>query len=107
MHDFIKYAVKDMLPPAILRMLRHDDTPSDAWGPVKYGLDGLRLPGGRRFSYRHSDEDRRVCRDIFFRRSYATEHLSRAKEIVEFYESHPDPIIVDAGANIGAASVWF
>lgn len=105
--DFIKYTVKDMVPPAILRLLRPDDGSPDAWGTVKYGLNGLRLPGGRRFIYRPSVEDRRVCRDIFFERAYAMEHLSRRQELVDFYQSSPDPIIVDAGANIGAAAVWF
>ena len=105
--DFIKYTFKDMVPPVILRLLRPGGVRPDSWGPVKYGLHGLRLPGGRRFIYRPSEEDRRVCRDIFFERSYTTDHLVRAKEIIDFYESVPDPVIVDAGANIGAAAVWF
>jgi FkbM family methyltransferase len=107
MHDFIKYTVKDMVPPAILRLLRPHEIPPDAWGTVKYGMHGLRLPEGRTFFYRPSKEDRRVCREIFFERSYALEHLSRAQELMDYYESIPDPIIVDAGANIGAAAVWF
>lgn len=105
--DFLKYTVKDMVPPAILRLLRPDDTTPDAWGTARYGPNGLRLPGDRHFVYRPTDEDRRVCRDVFFRRSYATESLSRSQEIVAFYESLAEPIIVDAGANIGAAAVWF
>jgi FkbM family methyltransferase len=48
-----------------------------------------------------------VCKQIFFRRDYATDHLSRAQDIVDFYQACPDPIIVDAGANIGASAVWF
>jgi FkbM family methyltransferase len=107
MHDLIKNAVKDIVPPAVLRLLRPNHVSSDAWGRVKYGLRGLCLPGGRRFIYRPLQEDRLVCQDIFFRRAYTTEHLSRSQEITDFYQSSTDPIIVDAGANIGAAAVWF
>ncbi|MGA7816378.1 FkbM family methyltransferase [Caballeronia sp.] len=107
MHDIVKSTLKDMLPPALMRLLRPKNEPSDAWGTVRYGLHGLRLPGGRRFIYRPSPPDRMVCAQIFFQRDYATEHLGRSQEIVDFYRACPDPIIVDAGANIGAAAVWF
>ncbi|SAK43402.1 hypothetical protein AWB80_00591 [Caballeronia pedi] len=105
--DLIKHTVKDMVPPVLLRWLRPGNASTDAWGPVKYGPHGLRLPGGKLFTYRPAMADRRVCWDIFFQRCYASDHLSRAQDIADFYESNPDPIIVDAGANIGAASVWF
>jgi FkbM family methyltransferase len=107
MHDLVKSTLKDMLPPGLVRLLRPKNGPSDAWGTVRYGLHGLRLPGGRRFIYRPSRPDRVVCSQIFFQRDYATEHLGRSQEILDFYEACPDPIIVDAGANIGAAAVWF
>jgi FkbM family methyltransferase len=70
-------------------------------------VHGIRLPGGKHFVYRPSLADRTVCRQVFFQRDYATEHLRRSQEISEFYKTCQDPIIVDAGANIGAAAVWF
>ncbi|SAK71343.1 hypothetical protein AWB77_03007 [Caballeronia fortuita] len=107
MQDLIKSVVKDMMPPGLLRLLRPSPEPADAWGTVRYGAHGLVLPGNRRFEYRPCPADRSVCRQIFFLREYATDHLLRAKEIRAFYEACETPLIVDAGANIGAAAVWF
>ncbi|SAK45511.1 hypothetical protein AWB81_00385 [Caballeronia arationis] len=107
MHDLIKSTLKDILPPALVRLLKPRSEPVDAWGTVKYGVSGLRLPEGKRFEYRPVVADREVCMQIFFRRDYATDNLRRSKEILDFYRACPDPIIVDAGANIGAAAVWF
>lgn len=107
MHDLVRSILKDMLPPGLVRLLRPKNRSLDAWGAVRYGLHGLKLPGGRRFNFRSSVADRTVCKEIFFRRVYATDHLHRAQEIVDFYRACPDPIIVDAGANIGASVVWF
>src|ERR1700674_4778439 len=83
MHHLLKSTLKGMTPPMLLQLLRPNRTPSDAWGTVRYGLHGLRLPGGRRFIYRPSLVDRTVCAQIFFRRDYATEHLSRSQEIID------------------------
>ncbi|SAL54166.1 hypothetical protein AWB73_05870 [Caballeronia turbans] len=107
MQDFIRSVVKDMIPPGLLRLLRPRHTATDAWGSVRYGTHGLVLPGNRRFEYRPCLADRSVCKQIFFLRQYATDHLSRAKEIAAFYEACENPLIVDAGANIGAAAVWY
>ncbi|RKE26234.1 FkbM family methyltransferase [Paraburkholderia sp. BL23I1N1] len=107
MHDLLKVTLKSVMPPALLRALRPKRRHADVWGGARYGLRGLHLPGGRRFIYRPSTADRMVCEQIFFSRDYATDHLARAKEIGDFYETCPDPIIVDAGANMGAAAVWF
>jgi FkbM family methyltransferase len=106
MHDLFKSVVKDMMPPGLLRLLRPANEPSDAWGHARYGAHGLVLPGGRHFEYRPCEADREICRQIFFRRDYATDHLARATEIAAFYDACPDPLIIDAGANIGAAAVW-
>jgi FkbM family methyltransferase len=106
MQDLLKSVVKDMMPPGLLRLLRPHPGPTDAWGTVRYGAHGLVLPGNRRFEYRPCAADREVCRQIFFMREYATDHLVRAKEIAAFYDACENPLIVDAGANIGAAAVW-
>lgn len=107
MHDLLKATLKSVMPPALLRALRPQRRHADVWGGARYGLHGLRLPGGRQFIYRPSTADRMVCEQIFFKRDYATDHLARSKEIGDFYETCSDPIIVDAGANMGAAAVWF
>ncbi|RKT22708.1 FkbM family methyltransferase [Paraburkholderia sp. RAU2J] len=107
MHELVRSTLKDMLPPGLVRLLRPKNRSPDAWGAARYGLHGLRLPGGRRFNFRPSIPDRTVCKQIFFRRVYATDQLSRAQEIADFYRACADPIIVDAGANIGASAVWF
>ncbi|WOD20697.1 FkbM family methyltransferase [Paraburkholderia kirstenboschensis] len=107
MHDLVKSTLKEILPPGLVRLLQPKDRSLDAWGTPRYGLHGLKLPGGQRFDFRPSVPDRAVCRQIFFRRDYATDHLLRAQEIVDFYQACSDPMIVDAGANIGASAVWF
>jgi FkbM family methyltransferase len=106
MHDLIKSIIKDVAPPRLLRMLRPSTAPPDAWGSVRYGAHGLVLPGNRHFEYRPCAADREVCRQIFFLREYATDHLSRSKEITAYYDACENPLIIDAGANIGAAAVW-
>ena len=108
MQDLIKYYLRDVVPPGLLRLLRPSRRPTtDAWGSARYGLHGLVLPGNRRFEYRPCDADRGVCREIFFYRCYATDRLWRAKEITDFYEACDNPLIIDAGANIGASAVWY
>ena len=107
MHALIKSMIKDILPPALVQMISPGVRHVDDWGQARYGISGLRLPGGRRFSYRPTTEDRMVCEQIFFQRDYALDHLQRRADILKCYQACENPIIVDAGANIGASSVWF
>ncbi|SAL78382.1 Methyltransferase domain protein [Caballeronia arvi] len=107
MQDLIKQFVKDVIPPRLFRLLKPSNEPTDAWGGARWGMHGLVLPGNRRFEYRPCVADRGVCKQIFFLRSYATDSLWRAKEIAAFYDACENPLIIDAGANIGASAVWY
>jgi FkbM family methyltransferase len=59
------------------------------------------------FFHRHTRADLGVIEQVFQRRDYWLGHLQREVEIRAFYKSCPDPLIIDCGANIGAASAWF
>ncbi len=48
-----------------------------------------------------------VCEQIFFNRDYAIDRWQRHEDILKFYRECDDPVIIDAGANIGASAVWF
>lgn len=106
MHAFAKEVLRDLLPPMLLRRLKGRYADSDPWGRVRLGFDGLRLPGGRRFHFRSSVADREVCRQVFVNREYALTGFARSAELAQLYVRCDRPLIVDAGANIGAASVW-
>jgi FkbM family methyltransferase len=107
MNLFVKQAVRDLLPPIMLRWLKRRDTDNDAWGRARFGFSGLWLPGGRQFHFRPTAADRGVCRQIFLDREYSFAGLARSAELLRFYTTCDRPLIVDAGANIGAASIWF
>lgn len=68
--------------------------------------------GSKRLLYhRNSRADLGVLKEIFQRRNYDTANLVRANDIVEAYReillNDRTPLIVDAGANIGASVLWF
>jgi FkbM family methyltransferase len=72
----------------------------------------VRTPAGERALYfrpRTSDED--VIRDIFHTSHYSLEKLPRWSEIAKLLEDRHRagrrPLIIDAGANIGASAVFF
>src|SRR5262249_32787757 len=74
---------------------------------------GVRLADGRKLlvRYRPSHADREVIQQIFRDREYDLRRLTRYGEIEGFLarqrEKGLTPLIVDAGANIGASSVAF
>lgn len=63
------------------------------------------------FSYRVGSEgDRGVIQQVFYCRDYSIDHWKQGQALKEYYESKPDNsqfLVIDAGANIGAASVYF
>jgi FkbM family methyltransferase len=64
-----------------------------------------------RLSFRPKDSDLQVLRQVFVYKEYDLEKFGQFKRIWEAYrkilESGRVPIIIDAGANIGASSIWF
>jgi FkbM family methyltransferase len=77
-------------------------------------LDRMKLSAGgveRDFFFRRNSSDVRVIGQIFHDNCYDLRRLRRFDQIIEFVtrsiHSASGPLIVDAGANIGAASVYF
>lgn len=111
MNDFLRSALRDWTPPVIRRAVRRRLTgqpdAQEWWGRARYGVHGLRLPDGRRFTYRSDGGDRAAVEKVFFQSEYSTRMLARDAELQRFYRESEHPLIIDAGAHIGAASVWF
>jgi FkbM family methyltransferase len=65
----------------------------------------------RVFFHRDNRADNGVIQQIFVRKDYSVSRLARREEINNRYKSiiksGMRPLIVDAGANIGASAVWF
>lgn len=65
----------------------------------------------RQFFRRENTSDQNVFDQIFYNHDYNITRLDRGKEIIGHYNkiltSGKQPLIVDAGANIGAATVFF
>lgn len=69
------------------------------------------LPGVGRIWLRHGTTDAEVCRQVFQSREYDLSKLGRYQAIKRRYDTLVEagqvPVIIDAGANIGIASLWF
>lgn len=66
----------------------------------------------RPFYFRPGTSDEPIIRDVLLNREYDLKRLCRWPELVEFARRTTEatgkhPIIIDAGANIGAATVFF
>ena len=76
------------------------------------GLAVVRLPDNQRIFLRAGDSDVAAVRQTFGDRQYTVDFNGQCAERVqhryrEIIAGGRTPIIVDAGANIGAASLWF
>ena len=64
-----------------------------------------------RFHHRGSRADRGVIKQIFLKKDYSFSKMARRVDLLEAYNSilisKKIPLIIDAGANIGASVVWF
>jgi FkbM family methyltransferase len=65
----------------------------------------------REFFHRGTEADTGVIQQIFVNQDYSLERLHRGNELREFYEKSVrdgrSPLILDAGANIGASVVYW
>jgi len=65
----------------------------------------------RQFLHRDTVADRGVVDQIFINKDYSLDRLRRGVELENTYksilESGKTPLIIDAGANIGASALWF
>lgn len=72
----------------------------------------LTIPGGQKISIRRGTTDFAVIRQVFQFGDYdLTRHSSHYADLMARYQhllaQGKEPVIIDAGANIGAASVYF
>src|ERR1700761_6448606 len=71
---------------------------------------GTRHLGTRSFYYRPGTSDEAVMQQMFVQRDYDVSHLSRAADLIGFYQQvvaqGRAPLIIDAGANIGASTLY-
>ena len=72
---------------------------------------GMSEGTSRDFLHRETRADHGVLRQIFQNKDYSIEKLSRGKELINTYhairQAQKVPLIIDAGANIGASAVYF
>ena len=65
----------------------------------------------RRFYFRGATSDEQVAKDVFQQQEYSLNRLRRASELIAFAKEQERrgrrPLIVDAGANIGATALYF
>lgn len=102
----------DCIPPILLKVLkkflRTKPAIQNPWQSLQIpALSPLVLPGGKKFEFRPSVADREVCRQVFINQDYDLKRLQRYGDIMGWYQQSEKPVIIDAGANIGAASLWF
>jgi FkbM family methyltransferase len=65
------------------------------------------IDGNRAFVHRDTKADRGVIEQIFLNEDYALRRLKRGEEIQNLAKGIEKPLIIDAGANIGASVCWF
>lgn len=105
---------------SLLNALRDNLADARALGPrfVLRHLPGARrkgehswtMPGLGEITVRHGTTDTEVFRQVFRQGEYDLSKLGRMKQVTGWYEeilaAGRTPLIIDAGANIGAASLW-
>ena len=62
---------------------------------------------GPSISHRDTHADREVIRQVFTDRDYEVSRFTRGNDLERYYRDCDQPLIIDCGANIGAAAVWF
>lgn len=115
----LKDLVRELTPPIAWRALerlrgRFSSTspppppPTDPFAIRGMTAGAVEFFGAGRFETRiESTADAAVVQQVFVRREYSVAGFQRGTEIAQLGASLRDPLVVDCGANIGAASVWF
>ena len=84
-----------------------DGQPASSWATLEVIT---RHSGKRSFHFRAGTSDEAVMRQIFVQRDYDVSRLSRADELRAAYDGILTdgcvPLIIDAGANIGASTLY-
>ena len=81
--------------------------------PPELAATLLQYPDGssRTFHHRGVPADNSVIQQMFVQQEYSVRRLRRGTELLARYKDAVDagksPLIIDAGANIGASAVWF
>jgi FkbM family methyltransferase len=81
--------------------------------PPQLGATVLQFPDGRTRTFHHRGvpADASVVQQIFVNQEYSLRRLRRGSELLAGYgdvvNHGKSPLIIDAGANIGASAVWF
>jgi FkbM family methyltransferase len=77
------------------------------WAAIELNVNGAARP----FHYRPGASDERVIAEVLRNREYDFARLRRGPELNALYNrlvaAGRAPLIVDAGANIGASAMWF
>jgi FkbM family methyltransferase len=112
----LRSLLRDLTPPIAWKVLdglrsrfRAPRPPPDDPFSIRASTPGaVEFYGAGRFEFRAgSAADAEVVQQVFVRREYSVADFHRGEEIARLGASMEDPLIVDCGANIGAASVWF
>ena len=99
--DILKFVARESIPPAALRGFKAARRRLRANKP--FPVPGSRLV----MTHRGTDEDVELFDTIILQGAYNFTRTSKNREIEALYASIDKPLILDLGANIGAASVWF
>lgn len=107
MHVLIKHWLKRWIPPAVADALRSGAGNPSKRIQVNYRAGGALLDGKHEFFLRDVHADQQVFRQVFLDEEYQIQGFAQRRNVEEALSVNPCPLIIDAGANIGASAVWF
>lgn len=107
MHVLVKHWLKRWIPPAVADVLRSGASTPSMRIQVAYRAGGALLDGKHEFFLRDVHADQQVFRQVFLDEEYQTQGFAQRRIVDDALAVNPNPLIIDAGANIGASAVWF